>query len=104
MYKFYIFLGFRKNKILEGRIERGRALVEALLGSIMSGIAKLIRWNVLAFLSCPWRKEQGGWRSVVERGGMYSKRVAVIEGNFIILRHYPRYCNAIKLDTLRTPP
>lgn len=33
----------------------------------------------------------------------YSKRVAVIEGNFIILRHYPRYCNAIKLDTLRTP-
>jgi len=27
----------------------------------------------------------------------------VIGGNFIILRHYPRYCNAIKLDTLRTP-
>lgn len=33
----------------------------------------------------------------------YSERVAVIEGNFIILRHYLRYCNAIKLDTLRTP-
>lgn len=45
-----------------------------------------------------------GTRGMVERGGMYSKRVAVIEGNFIILRHYPRYCNAIKLDTLRTPP
>lgn len=27
----------------------------------------------------------------------------MIGGNFIILRHYPRYCNAIKLDTLRTP-
>lgn len=33
----------------------------------------------------------------------YSRRVVVIGGNFIILRHYPRYCNAIKLDTLRTP-
>lgn len=29
-------------------------------------------------------------------------RVVVIGGNFIILRHYPRYCNAIKLDTLGT--
>lgn len=35
--------------------------------------------------------------------GTYSRRVVVIGGNFIILRHYPRYCNAIKLDTLRTP-
>lgn len=35
--------------------------------------------------------------------GTYSRRAVVIGGNFIILRHYPRYCNAIKLDTLRTP-
>lgn len=55
----------------------------------------------------------GGWRGggvdaevkVPEksREWTYSKRVVVIGGNFIILRHYPRYCNAIKLDTLGTP-
>lgn len=78
----------------------------------MSGIARERNWfawrraRSLVFslsLSSQCGAEEG--RSVVERGGgMYSKRVAVIEGNFIILRHYPRYCNAIKLDTLRTPP
>lgn len=52
-------------------------------------------------------KEKGGGKENGRRyernGGTYSRRVVVIGGNFIILRHYPRYCNAIKLDTLRTP-
>lgn len=55
-----------------------------------------------------WWKSSKGKRGKMRekegrRGGTYSRRSVVIGGNFIILRHYPRYCNAIKLDTLRTP-
>lgn len=50
------------------------------------------------------KKKEEGREEVRERNeGTYSRRAVVIGGNFIILRHYPRYCNAIKLDTLRTP-
>lgn len=48
-------------------------------------------------------REVEGRRRYERNEGTYSRRTVVIGGNFIILRHYPRYCNAIKLDTLRTP-
>lgn len=66
------------------------------------GEREMDRWGEIERKGATER--DGGKKEVREwNGGTYSRRAVVIGGNFIILRHYPRYCNAIKLDTLRTP-
>lgn len=66
------------------------------------------RWKTLVDRKGRGKKERERKRKRERKGTngtkkTYSRRAVVIGGNFIILRHYPRYCNAIKLDTLRTP-